>query len=97
MRSEPPLQEIAQFGPSSKFGFENPFQFFNLQPDSSVLLFSRFGISSVSATAPLPPKKIRYVSSSYWPIPPQTTLLIIGRSKVQILLGPPFFTVFKEL
>jgi hypothetical protein len=40
---------------------------------------------------PCPARKIRYLSSAYCPEKVLSEILIIGRSKVQVLLGPPFF------
>ena len=57
----------------------------------------KFGQSSVSAPPPRPTRKIRYNSSTCSPSSVLSPLLIIGRSKVQVLLGPPFFIVFIDL
>ena len=69
------------FGPSSMFGFENPFHFFYLQQPSSVLSTTGLGISSVAATLPCSIRKPRYRSSSYSPRQPQSIRLIYGRWK----------------
>ena len=85
------------FSPSSKFGFKNPFQLFDLLENVSVSPPTNLGIGSVWATPPYPIKKSRYLSSAYWKLPLQALRLIIGRSSHPRVLGESFSMDFMEL
>ena len=85
-----PFPNPLGFGPSPKFGFKNPFQFFNLLQPARYYPTTNFGIGSVSVTAPLPPEKTRYLSSSYCPAFQHTFLLIIGGCVARIVVGEIF-------
>jgi hypothetical protein len=86
-----PVDLLVQFGIGSEFGFENPLPFFGLLERSHKPTPAWFGIRSVSVDAALPAQKTRYKSSPYCPGSVLSELLIIGRSKVQVLLGPPSY------
>jgi hypothetical protein len=58
---------------------------------------AQFGIGSVSVSLAFPARKTRYLSSAYYPDSALSELLIIGRSKVQVLMGPPFLIRIIEL
>jgi hypothetical protein len=89
-------------GVGSEFGFGNYLRFFNLLPlFVKVVVASNFssvfGIRSVSVALPRYVRKTPYLSSTYYPGSALSPLLIIGRSKVRVLLGPPFFMKFNKL
>jgi hypothetical protein len=90
-------QFVSNFGLGSEFGFEKTLLFFELLPAAQETDPTKFGIRSVSVTLPHPTRKTRYLSSAYCPGSALSKLLIIGRSKVQILLGPPFSIDFRDL
>ena len=85
------------FGAGSEFGFKNPLNFFDLLPPIQQTAPTRFGIRSVSVSPGDIARKTRYDSSAYHLVSALSLLLIIGRPKVQVLLGTPFSIIFNDL
>ena len=85
------------FGPGSEVRFEKLLGIFNLLQRAEKPSSCKFGIGSVSDVMALSTEKNPYLSSPYCLDFGLSVLLIIGRSKVQVLLGPPFFIKIIEL
>ena len=97
VRHVEPDGPVVRFGIGSEFGLEKLLRFFGLLKRVRKPIPKRFGMRSVSVDAALAAQKTRYKSSTYCPGSALSLLLIIGRSKVQVLLGPPFLIIFKHL